>query len=172
MPGFLKQAILPVILLSCAGITGCNAQAGDTGSTSAQTDAVQEAAVSEAGLQLTTLTIASDSKQHGFTVEVANTAEEQARGLMFRKELAPDKGMLFPFARERMASFWMKNTIIPLDIIFIRSDGSIESIAANTTPYSLDSVESSEPVAAVLELAGGRAAELAIKPGDMVEWPQ
>lgn len=172
MTGFSKQAILPVILLSCVGITGCNAQAGDTANTGAQTDAVQDAAVSEVGLQLTTLTIASANKQHSFTVEVANTAEEQARGLMFRKELAPDKGMLFPFAQERMASFWMKNTIIPLDIIFIRGDGSIESIAANTTPYSLDSVESGEPVVAVLELAGGRAAELAIKPGDMVEWPQ
>ena len=172
MTGFSKQAILPVMLLSCAGITGCYAQAGDTGNTNAQAGSLQDETVSEAGLQLIPLTIISDDKQHGFTVEVAGTAEEQAQGLMFRKELGPDKGMIFPFAESRMANFWMKNTIIPLDIIFIRSDGSIESIAANTTPYSLDGVESGEPVAAVLELAGGRAAELGIGPGDIVKWSQ
>jgi len=170
MTEFSKQAVLPVILLSCVGITGCYAQAGDTGNTQAQS--APDKNVSEAGLRLVPLTISSGNTQHDFIVELAGTAEEQARGLMFRKELAPDKGMIFPFPQERMASFWMKNTLIPLDIIFVRGDGTIESIAANTTPYSLDPVESGEPVAAVLELAGGRAAELAIAPGDVVNWQQ
>lgn len=89
---------------------------------------------------------------------------------MFRTELADDKGMIFPFADARMAGFWMKNTVIPLDIIFIRADGKIENIAANTTPYSTDPVELTAPVAAVLELRGGLTAELGIKPGDSVHW--
>lgn len=174
MTGFSRQALLPVLFLSCIGITGCNAQAGDTANQQPQ---VAEASnISEAGLKLIPLSISSadssTAKQHDFTVEVAGTREEQAQGLMFRKELALDKGMLFPFAESRRANFWMKNTIIPLDIIFIRADGSIESIAANTTPYSLDGVESGEPVTAVLELAGGRAAELGIEPGDIVKWSQ
>lgn len=78
--------------------------------------------------------------------------------------------MIFPFETERVASFWMKNTLIPLDMIFIRSDGTIVNIEANTVPLSLQPVYSSGPVSAVLELAGGRAAELGIKPGDTVEW--
>jgi uncharacterized membrane protein (UPF0127 family) len=107
---------------------------------------------------------------HDFVVEVAETSAQQARGLMFRTEMPSDKGMIFPFPEDRVASFWMKNTVIPLDIIFIRRDGTIESVAANTTPYSLDSVRSNEPVATVLEIAAGRAAELGIGPGDTVTW--
>ena len=104
------------------------------------------------------------------TVEMARTSQQQAKGLMFRTELAPDMGMLFPFPRPKPASFWMKNTVIALDLLFVRSDGTIESIAANAEPYSLDPISSGEPVAAVLELAGGRAAELGLKPGDTVTW--
>ncbi len=128
------------------------------------------AAASEAGLEQTSLCIKSGAKTHAFTVEVARTSAQQARGLMFRSELADGKGMIFPFSDVRMASFWMKNTYIPLDIIFIRANGEIENIAANTIPYSTDPVESTAPVAAVLELRGGRAAELGIKPGDTVRW--
>lgn len=172
MTGFFRQAVLPVMLLSCAGMTGCYAKAGDTEGKRPEAKAQQDNGLSEAGLRLMPLTISSAGKLHAFTVELAGTREQQAQGLMFRKELAPDKGMLFPFGEERMASFWMKNTVIPLDIIFVRGDGTIESIVANTTPYSLDPVESGEPVAAVLELASGRAAELAIEPGDTVRWQQ
>ena len=89
---------------------------------------------------------------------------------MYREALAPDRGMLFPYDPPQIASFWMKNTLIPLDIIFIRGDGTIARIAANTVPLSLEPVQSLEPVAAVLEIAGGRAAELGIEPGDRVEW--
>ena len=116
------------------------------------------------------LTIQSSGKTHRFTVEVARSSEEQATGLMNRTELAPNRGMIFPFEDQRQASFWMKNTLIPLDMIFIRLDGTIANIEANTVPLSLQPVYSMEPVSAVLELAGGRAGELGIKPGDKVEW--
>jgi uncharacterized membrane protein (UPF0127 family) len=78
--------------------------------------------------------------------------------------------MIFPFDPPRDASFWMRNTLIPLDMIFVRADGSIANIAVNTVPYSEESVRSEGRVAAVLEIAGGRTAELGIKPGDKVEW--
>jgi uncharacterized protein len=103
-------------------------------------------------------------------VEVARTPEEQARGLMFRESLPADGGMLFPMDPPRHASFWMKNTIIPLDMIFIRPDGSIARIEPETIPHSLAPVTSGEPVSAVLELAGGRAAALGIAEGDRVIW--
>jgi hypothetical protein len=125
---------------------------------------------SAAGLEQVPLTIRSATGTHRFTVEVARTPEEQANGLMHRQSLAPDRGMLFPYEPPQMASFWMKNTLIPLDIIFIRPDGTIARIAANTVPLSLDPVPSLEPVAAVLEIAGGRAAELGIREGDGVSW--
>lgn len=125
---------------------------------------------SPAGLEQVPLTITSGQRIHRFTVEIARTQEEQATGLMNRSELAPDRGMIFPFAPPRDASFWMKNTLIPLDMIFVAADGSIANIAANTVPLSLEPVPSEGPVGAVLELAGGRAAELGIKPGDKVAW--
>jgi len=116
------------------------------------------------------LIIDSKGKSHRFTVEVARTPEEQAQGLMFRSVMDPDRGMIFPFETPRQASFWMKNTLIPLDMIFIRADGSIANIAVNTVPLSLQPVFSEGEVMAVLELAGGRSAELGIAPGDKVEW--
>lgn len=121
-------------------------------------------------MQQVPLTIRSSGQEHRFTVEVAKTHEEQATGLMNRRSLEPNKGMIFPFEDVRVASFWMKNTLIPLDMIFIRPDGSIANVEANTVPLSLQPVYSVEPVSAVLELAGGRAAELGIKPGDKVDW--
>lgn len=110
-----------------------------------------------------------------FRVDVARTASEQQRGLMFRTGIPTDGGMLFaPYPADgdgpREASFWMKDTPSPLDIIFIRADGTIAHIAENTIPYSTDPVRSGEPVAAVLEINGGRAAELGISHGDKVSW--
>lgn len=125
---------------------------------------------SSAGLEQVPLTIESSGKTHRFTVEVAETGEQQAQGLMFRKELAPDRGMIFPRDPPGDASFWMKNTLIPLDIIFVRTDGTIARIAENAIPMSLDPIPSLEPVGAVLEIAGGRSAELGIKAGDRVRW--
>ena len=116
------------------------------------------------------LTIDMAGKVHRFNVEVARTDAEQDRGLMFRTRLPADGGMIFPFEKPRIGSFWMKNTLIPLDMIFVRADGSIANIEANTVPLSLQPVYSAGPVAAVLEIAGGRSAELGIKAGDKVDW--
>jgi uncharacterized membrane protein (UPF0127 family) len=132
---------------------------------------IQTAArVSPAGLDLAPLTIRSDGRMHRFVVEVARTPEQQAQGLMFRESLGPNEGMIFPFTPPRPASFWMRNTLIPLDMIFIRVDGTIARIAANTVPLSEDSVAVGEPVAAVLEIRGGRAAELGITDAAYVTW--
>lgn len=128
------------------------------------------AAKGPAGLVQVPLTIKSSKATHRFRVEVARTGEEQARGLMFRETLGPRQGMIFPMTPPRNASFWMKNTVIPLDIIFVRPDGTIASIEAETVPYSLEPVASREPVAAVLEIAGGRAAQLGIAENDKVSW--
>jgi uncharacterized protein len=125
----------------------------------------------ESGLEVVPLTIGSGRKVHHFRVEVARTRQEQAKGLMFRTRMGADEGMIFPKATPSQANFWMKNTVIPLDLVFIASDGSIESIAANAVPYSLDPIPSKGVVAAVLELNGGRAAQLGIMPGDKVAWP-
>lgn len=103
-------------------------------------------------------------------MEVAETPEQQQRGLMFVRSLAPDRGMIFPYDPPQNVGFWMKNTFIPLDMVFIRADGRVARIAANTTPESLEPVSSGEPVAAVLEIRGGRAAELGVRAGDRVEW--
>ncbi len=127
---------------------------------------------SAAGLQQMTLDVRSGSKIHRFIVEVARSPEEQTLGMMNRQALAPDRGMIFPYDPPQPASFWMRNTLIPLDIIFVRADGTIARIAAETVPLSLDPVPSGEPVAAVLEIAGGRSAELGIRPGDKVDWPR
>lgn len=114
------------------------------------------------------VTIQTTGGVRTFQVEVVDTPETRARGLMFRKSLPRSQGMLFDFKTEQPAGFWMENTYIPLDIIFIRADGSIESIAANATPLSRQVLESRGPVLGVLEINGGLAAELGIRPGDRV----
>jgi uncharacterized protein len=118
----------------------------------------------------TVVTIDMGTKQHRFTVEVARTPAEQAQGLMNRTSLPANGGMLFPFPKPKYASFWMKNTFIPLDMIFIRADGSIDRIAENTIPESLEPVVSGGEVTAVLELAGGTAARLGIDESAVVRW--
>lgn len=127
-------------------------------------------AASPAGLAQTSLCITSGTKTRQFTVEIARTSMEQAKGMMFRTELADNAGMIFPFPEPKVASFWMKNTVIPLDIIFIRANGTIESIAENAIPYSTAPVEAGEPVVSVLELRGGLTSELGISAGDKVVW--
>jgi uncharacterized membrane protein (UPF0127 family) len=115
------------------------------------------------------LTIKSANGIHHFTVDVAATPEQQEHGLMFVKSLAGDRGMIFPYDPPADVSFWMKNTLIPLDIIFIRADGTIVRIthakALDETP-----LPAGEPIAAVLEIRGGRAAELGIREGDVASW--
>lgn len=114
------------------------------------------------------LTVATETDAVMFTVEIADTDELRARGLMFRQRLPEDRGMLFDFEAPRPVSMWMKNTYIPLDMLFIREDGTIAYIAENTVPKSLDAIGISEPVLAVLELAGGTTRKLGIRAGDTV----
>jgi uncharacterized membrane protein (UPF0127 family) len=106
-----------------------------------------------------------------FTVEIADTEAAREKGLMFRKSLPPGQGMLFDFHREAPVGFWMKNTYIPLDMIFIRGNGRIANIAENAQPLSETVIPSDGPVLAVLEVAGGTARKLGIVPGDRVANP-
>lgn len=124
----------------------------------------------EASAATIPVTITSKGQAHKFNVEVARTDAEQDRGLMFRTSLPADGGMIFPFEKPRIGSFWMKNTLIPLDMFFIRADGSIDRIAENTIPESLEPVVSGGEVSAVLELAGGTAAKLGIDETAKIIW--
>jgi uncharacterized membrane protein (UPF0127 family) len=105
---------------------------------------------------------------HAFQVEMATTPQEQETGLMFRQSVAADAGMLFVFPTVQPEPFWMKNTLVPLDMVFINPDGTIRAIAENTVPYSLAPVDSGGPVLAVLELQGGITAKDDISVGDRV----
>jgi uncharacterized membrane protein (UPF0127 family) len=122
-----------------------------------------------------TVTIRSSNGAHIFTVETARTAAEQEQGLMFRTDIAEDGGMLFaPYppggGPPQRATFWMKNTPSPLDIVFIRPDHTIARIAENAVPFDESPIASGEPVTAVLELKGGRTSALGIAEGDKVSW--
>jgi uncharacterized membrane protein (UPF0127 family) len=129
------------------------------------------ACAQEADVQFkkSTLVIVTASREIKFDVELATNDAERARGLMFRKQLGPHEGMLFDFFKEMPVSFWMKNTLIPLDMVFIAGDGTIKHIHANAVPMSTDAIPSEYPVRAVLEINGGSAALLGIKPGDKVK---
>ena len=116
------------------------------------------------------LTITTPRRTLRFRAEVARTPEQQAKGLMFRRSLPADRGMLFPFDQLRVASFWMKNCLMPIDMIFVRADGTVARVGANAVPGSLDPVTSGEPVAAVFEIAGGQAARLGIDERARVAW--
>ena len=109
---------------------------------------------------------------HKFDVWLARSRPQQMRGLMFVRDLLPDTGMLFLYGDARPVSMWMKNTYISLDILFIRADGTVSSIARDTEPLSLRSVASAEPVSFVLELAAGVTASLGIEPGDTMMWSE
>ena len=121
--------------------------------------------------ELKTLEIASKTGVHVFAVEIADTDATREKGLMFRKSLPEGQGMLFDFHEEQPVGFWMQNTYIPLDMIFIRGDGSILRIAENTEPLSTRIIPSGGPVRAVLELIGGSARKFGIAPGDKVAFP-
>jgi len=121
--------------------------------------------------ELQTLEIVSRSGVHVFTVEVVKTEQERATGLMYRKELPEGRGMLFDFSPEQQVSMWMKNTLIPLDMIFIRSDGRIIRIAENTEPLSEKIIPSGGLTRGVLEVIGGTAKKYGIAPGDRVAHP-
>ncbi|HEX3536626.1 MAG TPA: DUF192 domain-containing protein [Stellaceae bacterium] len=117
------------------------------------------------------LTIVTASGPHRFTVEVATTPAQMEQGLMFRQSLAPDAGMIFDYGGVSMASMWMKNTLIPLDMLFVDAKGRVIGIHERAVPQSLDTIPSPGPARAVIELNGGTAARLGIRPGDKVVFP-
>lgn len=110
-----------------------------------------------------------DGQAHVFNVEIAQTEQQQETGEMFRTKVPEDGGMLFVWPQPEPSEMWMKNTLVPLDMVFINADGTIRSIAENTTPRSLATIDSGGPVKATLELAGGVTAKLNIRVGDKVK---
>lgn len=117
------------------------------------------------------LVVTTQAGKRVFQVEIADDDAERARGLMFRRTMPNEQGMLFDFKKEEPASFWMENTYIPLDMLFIKADGRIESIAERTTPLSRRGVPSKGPVRYVLEINGGLSDEFGIRPGDQISGP-
>lgn len=147
--GRIAGLLLAIVLL-CQGLAGYgSARAGDT----------------------TPLTVAGADRRQVFQVEVADSPATQARGLMYRRNLAPDAGMLFPFRQPRQAQFWMRNTYVPLDLLFIGEDARIESIHADAAPLDDSTIASRGPVIAVLEILAGEAARRGIRAGDLVLHP-
>lgn len=119
-------------------------------------------------MRIDVLKLITASGTHSFQIEVAETAAEKARGLMFRRTLADDAGMLFPYAPPQEATMWMRNTYISLDMVFIRQDGAVHRVESGTEPFSEDVIASNGDVAAVLELKAGTAQRIGLKAGDKV----
>ncbi len=126
------------------------------------------AAVPAQTLPIEPLDITTARGAFHFKVEIADTDATRERGLMFRKALARDRGMLFDFKTPRPVAFWMKNTLIPLDMLFVGADGRIVSIARDAAPMSETPIPSGADAQVVIELPGGRAAEIGAEPGDLV----
>ena len=159
----LAGAVTALALAACSPVGAAqDAPPAPSGTT-------DQPALSEAGLQLIDVTIVSGDTRHSFVTELAATNEQQGKGMMFRTEMGDDEGMLFPSYAPQARSFWMKNTPLPLDIIFIGPDSRITNIEAGV-PYSTNSVYSDGPALAVFEIRGGLSAELGISPGDLVEF--
>jgi uncharacterized membrane protein (UPF0127 family) len=118
-----------------------------------------------------TLVLKTATGDHSFSIEVATTDEERARGLMFRRALPENAGMLFIYDRPQRAAMWMKNTLIPLDMVFISADGRVHRIESHTEPFSMAIIESEGDVVAVLELNAGQAGKIGLKTGDKVLYP-
>ncbi len=116
-----------------------------------------------------TVTVKTSSGQHKFTVERAETQEHQSRGLMHRRHMKADHGMLFTWPTERNVSMWMANTVLSLDMVFIKKNGKVHRVHKNTVPFSQTIIEAGAPVLRVLELNAGTAAKIGLKPGDTVQ---
>jgi uncharacterized membrane protein (UPF0127 family) len=152
-PGNKSVPAIMVILLLVAGLAASRAD--------------EATAAFLENLDRSELAIATAAGEiHKFEVWIVRNPAERARGLMFVEELEADGGMLFIYPQPQMVGMWMKNTLIPLDMLFVEADGNIVHIAENTVPHSLETVSAKMPVSAVLELRGGRVAELKIAPGD------
>lgn len=125
--------------------------------------------LAQRGIDEGPLTVVTQQGTFTFRTEVVDTPETRAKGLMFREDMAPDQGMLFDFDNERPVSFWMRNTFIALDMVFVAADGTVRSIHANAVPQDPTSIPSGAPVRFVFEIPGGRAAEIGLAPGDRLQ---
>ena len=165
------QVLVPLAAAALA-LTACSSRAADSAAAPAAANAPDRKADVHpvSGLPVVDLAITHAGKVHHFRVEVAQSGAEQERGLMFRTAMGADEGMIFPMAPPRLASFWMRNTVIPLDIIFVGTNGRILNIAAQAIPYDETPLNSVGPVKGVLELNGGRAAALGLRAGDALTW--
>jgi uncharacterized membrane protein (UPF0127 family) len=150
----LRQALRGALVVVAIATAGSPVQAADV-------------AFDKAPLAIKT----RDGKTHGFTVELALTSDQRAQGLMFRREMPADHGMLFDFAQTRQVMMWMKNTFLPLDMLFVSKDGKVETVHENAVPQSEAIIDSRVPVAYVIELNAGTAKRLAITPGARVDIP-
>lgn len=146
------------LAIACLALTGAGADAGDSVSTFA-------------GLPRSELQVVTASGTHRFQVWIAADDRSRERGLMFVRKLPPDEGMLFLFERPQFAAFWMKDTYLSLDLVFIRADGVVVNVAENTRPRTLDPIPSAAPVKAVLELLAGTSARIGLVAGSRVLHP-
>lgn len=165
-PAVLPAMLAALALAACSPAASGTAQAGDRAAEAAQKPLATHP---ESGLTIIDVAVVTDKRRIVFKTELADTPQAQSRGLMFRTKLGDDEAMLFPSDAPERRSFWMKNTPIALDIIFIGTDGRITNIE-DAVPYSLDSVPSAGLASAVFEIRGGLSKELGIEPGDKVEY--
>ncbi len=163
LTGVLAASSLLVWIAACSPVSA--------GATAAASTAAAETRIHpQSGLAVIPLKVMTAKGAHVFQVEVAASSLEQARGLMWRTTMGADEGMIFPMVPARPAAFWMRNTVIGLDIIFIGADHKVLNIAANAVPYDETSLPSLGDAGCVLELNAGHAAEIGLKPGDTVTW--
>jgi hypothetical protein len=153
------SSLLAAVVLAGLAAGACKNSAGQRQTATAGPEAPSSTVVVDTG-----------ARQITFRVELARTEPEREKGLMFREKLAPDAGMLFLFERPSVQTFWMKNTLIPLDMIFIGSDHAVVGVVANAEPLTLTARTVGEPSQYVLEIGGGLAARVGIRAGDRVEF--
>lgn len=157
-----------VAALAALALAACGGEA--TQEVAEQPEVMETVAThATSGLEIIPVTLTTSTGTHVIQAEVAATQAEQSRGLMFRPELGPDEGMIFPKDPVQPLSFWMRNTVIPLDLIFIDENRQVINIGRGE-PYDETPIQSDRPGIAVLELAAGRSEELGLAPGDSVEW--
>lgn len=161
-----KVLVAPLAALMLAG-GACTAQSGEKSAAAETPDVPARHPVS--GLEVIPVRVTANGQTHTFMTEVARTDEQQQRGLMYREEMGPMEAMIFPRAQPRIASFWMSNTPLPLDLIFIGPDGKVINVGYGE-PYSEDRILSDAPASAILEVNAGVAEQLGIGPGASVEW--
>lgn len=166
MKGLAFLRVLPALLFLFAAFPGASVPPA-----SSQAAFTQAAGVQTGQDALDRVTVQTAAGSHVFRVELADEPHERSRGLMFRKSLPDDGGMLFDNGEEKMMAMWMKNTFIPLDMIFISGKGRIVKIVENTKPFSRETISSDVPVRAVLEIRGGTSSRLGIRPGDRIDHP-